>query len=103
MGERAFKICLEDKGEGLSEDRVFTEETVAGWFQTWDPDGTGKIPLSKLEGPVDDGVTPLSKAELAQLKADLGDKVGGDGMWEYHDYLQFMVMNQNMKLGTSTF
>merc|ERR1711871_1376720 len=141
--ERAFKICLENKGDTLtkdqlynylcalgltptqkevdalpdaadlatakakyeelySEDRAFSEEQVAGWFSTWDPDGTGKIPISKLEGPVD-GVLPLSKDEISQLKSDRANEIDANGMWDYNAYLQFMVMNQNMKTGTSTF
>ena len=72
------------------------------WFKTWDPEDSGKIPISKLEGPVE-GIEPLSANELDQLKKDLGDKLSADGMWYYKDYMTFMVNNQNMKLGTSTF
>merc|ERR1712216_1019772 len=139
--ERAFKICLEGKGDSLTKDqlynylcalgltptqkevddlpasanleqakekneelnkvenRAFTEEQVAEWFQTWDAQMTGKIPLSKLEGPVE-GVTALSADEIKQLKDDEAGKIGGDGLWDYRDYLQFMVANQNMKLST---
>ena len=78
------------------------QEQVTDWFKTWDPDNTGKIPISKLEGPVE-GIAPLTEAEIAQLKVDLGDAVSADGMWSYKNYLTFMVNNQNMKLGTSTF
>lgn len=55
-------ISLYDKYS--KELKPLEKEQIAQWFKTWDGGDLGEIPLAVLKGEMEDGVEPITDAEV---------------------------------------